>query len=494
MSPPPTDELSKQGIGIKGGSPDIFEEEPVSGSRRCVDVSLFVHPLAPLQQQGQALVAHYVDKLKALPKEAVRLLANAFGVSKTGKKRGVIWDTVAHCLGIAPDTTKRIWTGAQHWGAGSSQWQPVVPGVIARSKIEKVSAAEEQDTRERMVRNAVREALATAVEGQSYSAYERQMVRNSLSEAMVGSRLGSRRVAQQFVNLGAMVMQLLDAEDFHTKLPGIGVPSHYGVSMDGVPIGVGHMTSHDELLVVCLYIVSAQTFVAHSPMLAAPAMPFDGKTGEGMRQLASRTLAEHPANLNTITNIRRGSGIGGDGGVTKGGPAARHKTNSGAELLWREWHPAESTPICTNWDVFHQSDLGFWRAAKELPPILEVFDVGKQVQNMFGFGRGAVLARAIGALGPAEDIPKSMPGAGGTRKTGHMAVVTGSVIHNLPTIVKGLHARIVWSQRKQSGGSYSLKEMEHLSGRLTDVGFVTNLLLLDSIVQNIIQPFSRKPF
>jgi len=88
MSPPPTDELSKQGIGIKGGSPDIFEEEPVSGSRRCVDVSLFVHSLAPLQQQGQALVAHYVDKLKALPKEAVRLLAMPWELQRLGKNEG----------------------------------------------------------------------------------------------------------------------------------------------------------------------------------------------------------------------------------------------------------------------------------------------------------------------------------------------------------------------------------------------------------------------
>ncbi len=475
----------------------IFEYERISGSRIPVDVSRWVHPLAPLQVQGQAMVAHYVEKLLSLPRDTRLLLQDCFAPADhpATDRQGCVWNIVGHCLGLSSTKAFRVWKEKDHW-ENQFQWNPVVPGDASncgRSSQCDEEPAKVQDAGQQMIRNAAREAIAKAVEGQSYVAYERQMTRYLMANAQVGKRLGSARVAQEFVNLGGLVMQMLDAQDFHTKLPGIGVPSHYGVSFDGVPIGVGKMTSHDELLVVCMFIISSQNFLPYSPMLAAPAMPFDAKTGDGMLRLVSNTLANHPAKLNIHVNAERGSGVGGDGGVTEGGPSHRHQTNRAAELLWHQWHPEENAPNCTTWDRFHQSDLGMWRAVNRVPIIMEIFDVGKRVQNTFGFGRGAVLLKSVGAMGPTEDQPKSVAVAGGTRKTGHMAAVTANQIHNLPTIMKGLWARIEWIQRPGTRGStYSLQELMHLSGRLTDVSYITGVLILDGILDIIIQPFSRK--
>jgi hypothetical protein len=419
-----------------------------------IDVSKWLHQHAPTNQQSQALIAHFVQTILPLTLKQRKMLARTLGIVKS--RQGLLYDIVGHCLGVAPLLVYMVWSEKGHW-VGGQGWAPVDPDgecVDPADDRECGQGGENAaagdggifdevdlhcDKATEMKRNCVREAIAQAVEGNSYSSYERQMVRNVLAHANVAQRLGSRRQAQEFVNLGALVMQMLDAEDINKILPGIGVPSQYGVTFDGVPIGCAKMSSHDELMVVCLYVVSPYTFMPHSPMLAAPAMPFDGKTGAGTLRTVNDVLRTHPAGLDTTTSSKRGAGVGGDGAVAAGGVDHRHKSNKAAESLWEEWHPQNSqgsVPLCSSWDVFHQADLGFWRAARAVPFVKEIFDVGKQIQNMFGFGRGMVLMRSIGALGPAEDRPKNIAVGGSTRKVGHLSVVPANQIHNLPTIVK----------------------------------------------------------
>jgi len=66
--------------------------------------------------------------------------------------------------------------------------------------------------------------------------------------------------------MGSMVLQILDAQDINSELPGLGVKSHYGVTCDLVPIGSSVLPTHDELLVINLCLISSQTGKAYSPM------------------------------------------------------------------------------------------------------------------------------------------------------------------------------------------------------------------------------------
>ena len=153
--------------------------------------------------------------------------------------------------------------------------------------------------------------------------------------------------------MGAMALQLLDAEDINEKLPGIGVRSHYGLIFDLVPIGASMVAKHDELLPICIALISARTGRPYCPMLCAPAICMDGKSGEPMADQVETSMKSHPAHLDKEENKSRCAGIGGDGGVTIGGSAHRHRSNRCAEILWSRWHDTASL-VCTTWDRMHQ--------------------------------------------------------------------------------------------------------------------------------------------
>ena len=56
---------------------------------------------------------------------------------------------------------------------------------------------------------------------------------------------------------------------------------------------------------------------------------------------------------------------------------------------------------------------------------------------MFGFGRGKVLLKGVGKIGTDQPLEvKKVAVAGGTRKAGHIQVVTANQLHNLPAILK----------------------------------------------------------
>ena len=286
---------------------------------------------------------------------------------------------------------------------------------------EEAEPPEVRDEATTMLDNCVREAIAKAIEGDSYRSFERQMCRYMIAKARVGQGCASRYSAQVFVNLAAMVMQWLDARDINGILRGVGVKSHFGLTLDGVPMGPGHLSEHDELLPICLHIINCHTGLPWSPMLAAPALPLDGKTTEGMAKVTTETLEKHPAALGHKVCRSRVAGFGIDGACTKGGEAARHRGCQVSEKLWHDWHPQaddQSVPTCTLWDRFHQGDLGFWRAVKNSPLVQNVFDVAREVQDFFGYGRGQTLYRGVGKLSEA-----ACPSQG---KAKHLASQRGS--------------------------------------------------------------------
>ena len=112
-----------------------------------------------------------------------------------------------------------------------------------------------------------------------------------------------------------------------------------------------------------------------------------------------------------------------DGAITIGGPDHRHSSNKSAEKLWHTLHPAAGTlgiPVCTSWDMFHKADLGFWRALRNMPALLELMDLSKKVDHMFGWGEGVLALHAVGTVSQTFGKPKRAAAPGGTRKVGHL--------------------------------------------------------------------------
>ena len=119
-----------------------------------------------------------------------------------------------------------------------------------------------------------------------------------------------------------------------------------------------------------------------------------------------------------------------DGAITIGGPDHRHSSNKSAEKLWQTLHPAAGTlgiPLRTSWDNFHKADLGFWRALREVPALLELMDLSKKVDHMFGIGEGVLALHAVGAASQAFGKPRRAAAPGGTRKVGHLRHVPRAV-------------------------------------------------------------------
>ena len=63
-------------------------------------------------------------------------------------------------------------------------------------------------------------AIAAAVQLQSFSAYERMLHRMRLASASVGQRYEDRKFAVRVLQLAGLVLQQLDAHDWHSRLRG----------------------------------------------------------------------------------------------------------------------------------------------------------------------------------------------------------------------------------------------------------------------------------
>lgn len=178
--------------------------------------------------------------------------------------------------------------------------------------------------------------------------------------AGIGSRYADRRFACQITALAGMVLQNFDGLDFNTILPGLGIPSDIAIVADPVSVGLSARVRHDSLLVMCLSIVSSRTGKLRSPMHSALAMPMGGHRGQSLCTQMFEALLQHPANWDMAQLKSRVASIGGDGALTGGGSAHRHRSSAAAEKFWHQLHPAsEDVDIvdCVFWDAFHRADI-----------------------------------------------------------------------------------------------------------------------------------------
>lgn len=339
------------------------------------------------------------------------------------------------------------------------------------------------------MKNIIRTAIASAVEGQSFCAYERNLHRMRLASAQVGHRYEDRRFAARTIQLAGLVLKQLDAHDWQSRLPGIGIASDFAVLADPVSLGTQIRTKHDVLNVMCLCIVGCGGQI-HCPLLDAPAMPFGSHGGSEMCKLMAKTLEDHPAGFGRGVLRRRLSSVCGDGALTLGGPDHRHSSTKAAEFLWRTVHEElqGSLPDMTVWDPFHRVDVAAWRAVRRVPMAKAVFDTARQLDSLFGMDEGVLLYRGAAAALATKAAAIRAPGA--TRKVGFLAGTPGSVLQNYKAVIGSMHARLEWISAGRS--VQTLTNIAEVCRILTDVSFIAFSAFLDDLLGGTLRPFSTQ--
>jgi len=82
-----------------------------------------------------------------------------------------------------------------------------------------------------------------------------------------------------------LVLGLLESEIDPCSRASPGIPSHFGITYDGVTIGASVMGRHGELLIIFIMPVSHVTGHVYTMLLAAPCLPYGGKKGDAMTVL-----------------------------------------------------------------------------------------------------------------------------------------------------------------------------------------------------------------
>ena len=500
------DEVSDEGILSETSSPVSYASDDgglqfdatfgdPGGIAGAEDVALRTRCLGkgvPLSVPVMLVLRSLVRALAALKRDVVSFLASVF---KVDSHRMLVIRVAAAISGVSASSVTRA-------------WQSSVKKLEDRLDRHNAAAARHRDThtlRDRRVssgggrpseadrrttmKNIIRTAIAAAVEGQSFYGYERMLHRMRLASAQVGHRYQDRKFAARVVQMAGLVLRQLDAHDWQSRLPGIGIASDFAVLADPVSLGVQIRSKHDVLNVMCLAVVGCGGQI-YCPFFAAPAMPFGSHGGREMCKLMVQTLEEHPAVFGRGVLRRRLSSVCGDGALTLGGPDHRHSSTKAAELLWRTVH-AElqgQVPDMTSWDAFHRVDVAAWRAVKRVPMAQAVFEVAKQLDILFGVDEGVLLYR--GAVAAMALQATAIRAPGGTRKVGYLAGTPGSVLQNYKAIIGSIHARLAWISEGRS--SQTISHLSQVCRILTDASFIAFSAFLDDLLGKTLHPFSTQ--
>ena len=354
--------------------------------------------------------------------------------------------------------------------------------------LEAGSLAKKPEEDDFILRSLVRSAIGNAAEGRSYRAYVREAQRFAVAFEHPGPRYMSPTFAYEVAALASMVLRELDALDFNQRLPGLDIPSDFGILGDPVSMGESILCRSDVLLVLCLSLVSARNGRLYNPMHSARAMPIGSHAGHAMADLFLEALLDHPAAWGLFSLRARAAVVGGDGGLCLGGPDHRHGSPAAAEKLWRLIHPDPEAPMCTSWDPFHRTDIAVWRAVRKHAAIIAIFDMAKEIDYLFGQSEGVVIFRAVAAA--IDENVHRISAPGGTRKVVYLSSVPGSLVSNYKTIRASLWARVEWTQAGRS--TQPLAKLMDLGRRLSGVGKAVHMVCLQDVLMVIVRPFAKQ--
>jgi hypothetical protein len=460
----------------------------------------------PLLEQGRVLVVNAVVAVSRIPSRLLKqFLAHVAPGGHRDEKKSIAHTLVGKLLCLSPSLVQKI---VQEASRDAHRWTPcprrsqthmdelalTAPLDQGCASLPASSAgcaglpAINADADARALHNLVRLAISTASEGRSWQAYVRDATRYRLAGGSVGSKYASRHFAVEAAAMASMVVQQLDSHDFNAVLPGLGIPSDFAVLADPVSMGDSIVSRHDILLIICLALASAQSGRVYNPMHSGRAMPVGSHGGAAMAGLLLRALAEHPASWSIYVLRARCACIGGDGGLVLGGPDHRHQSAAVAEHLWRLVHEdTEAGPTCTTWDPFHRVDIAVWRAVRHHERVMQIFDLAKEIDYLFGQSEGAIIFRSIATR--LDEVPHMIRAPGGTRKVVYLTGIPCSLVENFKLVMTGLWARLAWKQAGHS--SQSIHHILDVARRLSSVHFVVVMLILQDVLGGIIRPFAK---
>lgn len=449
----------------------------------------------PLSAQSRALVVNTIVNFEGMPRAALRAVALSLRVCWTKVRQsgvGAVTACAAWTLGLSPARVHEVYAAAK---ANRELWTPEVvadSSTVARADEIAAARARKVAEDERKLRNHVRLALAARFEGRSCLEFERDAVRLAVAEAdgvLTATWLPGRKFARIVGNLGVLVMQQLDAHDFNDVLPGLGIPSDVAMVADPVAIGTSVMSRHDVALVTCLALVSARNGLVYNPMHSADLMPVGAHSGSVMAEMWVSAFAQHPASWGWALLQARLAAVGGDGGLCAGGVDHRHQSSAAVEQLWRRLFPAPDAPVCATWDPFHRVDNAVWRAIRGCELVLGVFDISKEMDNLFGVSEGVLILRGVAeALG--DTGVRKIKAPGGTRKIVYLTGVPGHLIANFFALYNALWARVAWKQAGHS--TQKLRHILDLAGRFAAPKTVVTMIMLEDILARVVQPLARQ--
>ena len=374
------------------------------------------------------IITNVVHNLLGLPATVLRCLRDALSAARI-QGCSLAASVAGRLLGLAGRGVSRVYHGMRQ-----RSFVPVMPGntdsILDEDTDDTQSAACPHENF--VQRNTVRVILAQSVDGNSPVRIADTLHRMLVAGAQV-------RVPQDpmysslVVSIASVALHHLNADDFNGDLPGIGIPSDFGLLADGVTMGLGVRARHDTLLVVCLCLASRWTGRLYTPLHSAPAMPIGSHGGDAMAALLVACMASHPARWSTNELRARCAAVSGDGALCEGGPEHRHKSTAAAEKLWKILFPnasgqlgggvsphsdqpggGVSPPLCTVWDPFHRVDNAAWRAIRSVPMAVRVFDMSRQLDHLFGQSEGVLFWRHVRDPGS-----RSLRAPGATRKVGN---------------------------------------------------------------------------
>ena len=379
----------------------------------------------------QVLITNVVENLLGLPSKALRCVSDALSVVRS-QGFSLAASVAGRLLGISGRHVKRVYDGMRQ-----RSFVPAMPGRDNGASIFTEDADDNQPAACPQVDfvqcNTVRMILALSVDGNSHLRIADSLHRMLLAGAQVCVPQDPV-YSSLVISIASMALQHLDADDFNGDLPGIGIPSDFGVLADGVTMGLGVRSRHDTLLVVCLCLASKWTGRLYTPMHSAPAMPIGSHGGPAMASMLVTCMASHPACWDVGVMRARCSAISGDGQLCEGGTEHRHNSSAAAEKLWKIMFPNASgqpdgglsPPLCTVWDPFHRVDIATWRAVRAVPLAVKVFDMSRQLDCLFGQSEGVLFWRHL--RGPES---RSLRAPGGTRKVGPISIPPSSQLQSI---------------------------------------------------------------
>ena len=92
------------------------------------------------------------------------------------------------------------------------------------------------------------------------------------------------------------------------------------------------------------------------------------------------------------------------------------------------------------WDLFHRVDVAFWRVLRQHSLVQSTYELSKELENLFGFGEGTRIMRAVASHTGAELASSRAPG--GARKVALLSGAPGGILRNFSTYSNGLWARV----------------------------------------------------